>query len=135
MACVATGTQASTQHQRLTAVSASTVASCANNLSPGRPSRSGDYIVASNGILSCSSAPFSSVYIYLERLRWYGWQTLTRRYLPGFALTPFNQWTYRNAVQWNCRGAGTYTYRVEMSGSGGSPSYVHKYGATNRMWC
>lgn len=109
-------------------------AKCANNLAPGRPyRRSTGHIAASNAILSCSSAPFDKVYIKLQRLP--GWQTLTRRYLPGFVLTPFNEWTYRDTVQWSCRGVGTYSYRVETFGYGGSPSYVHKIGQTRRISC
>jgi hypothetical protein len=109
-------------------------AKCANNLAPGLPHRRHTgHIAASNAILSCSSAPFDRVYIKLQRLP--GWQTLTRRYLPGFVLTPFNEWTYRDTVQWSCRGAGTYTYRVEMHGYGGSPSQVRKIGPTRRVSC
>ena len=73
--------------------------------------------------------------IDLQCHRWFGWQRLTRRDLPGFALTPFNQWTYRNTVQWSCRGTGTYTYRVEMWGYRSGRLLVHKIGPTYRTSC
>jgi hypothetical protein len=107
---------------------------CANNLAPGHPyKRPTGYIVARNGILSCDSAPFDKVYIRLQRLP--GGETLTRRYLPGFVLAPFKKWNYRDTVQWPCRGVGTYSYRVDMRGYGGSPSYMHKIGPTKRISC
>jgi hypothetical protein len=109
-------------------------AKCANNLAPGHPyKRPTGHIAARNGILSCDSAPFDKVYIRLQRLP--GGETLTRRYLPGFVFTPFKEWNYRDTVQWPCRGVGTYSYRVEMRGYGGSPSYMHKIGPTRRISC
>jgi len=91
--------------------------SCSNNLSPRQPYKTAHAdIIALNGVLSCSSEPFDRVYIYLQRQRAYGWQTMTKRDIPGTILAPFNRWTWRNSVPYACHDTGTHTFRVRIVG-------------------
>jgi len=71
----------------------------------GTPYKSGNYVKA---FYSTNTPGATSARAHLQRLRWWGWENLKSVSYRGGGQHATN-------LDWYCRGAGTYTYRLTSS--------------------
>jgi len=111
----------------LVGLSAGPAAAACDEISVGRPYKSGSYVKANSSICAATNWHGES---WIERWRGTYWDEVTSRSIQGAGAGVTKQYP----LSWNCSGTGTYTYRggIWATNTIYSPK---EHSVTNRFKC